>query len=190
MLLLTQGFAWGQQCRRAAARPAWRRPWDRVAAGRARSSGANEAGEHPSGLPPAHVYLLTCRTKPATRAVGGVRPGWPAHLGLRGALVGVPTQLLRGCQLSRKQLFIEQPCKTILKHGSRRRPEVCAGTARECPPAAPKLACAPCPAALPELPETHPPPSLQVMVSRGNIHEAIEYVKQIEQEVQQAMHIE
>lgn len=30
----------------------------------------------------------------------------------------------------------------------------------------------------------------QVMVSRGNIHEAIEYVKQIEQEVQQAMHIE
>lgn len=31
---------------------------------------------------------------------------------------------------------------------------------------------------------------MQVMVSRGNIHEAIEYVKQIEQEVQQAMHIE
>jgi len=28
------------------------------------------------------------------------------------------------------------------------------------------------------------------MVSRGNIHEAIDYVKQIEQEVQQAMVIE
>lgn len=30
----------------------------------------------------------------------------------------------------------------------------------------------------------------ELMVSRGNIHEAIEYVKQIEQEIQKAMVIE
>ena len=30
----------------------------------------------------------------------------------------------------------------------------------------------------------------ELMVSRGNIHEAIEYVKQIEQEIQEALVIE
>ena len=50
---------------------------------------------------------------------------------------------------------------------------------------------APTPALLPHpAPPPRPTPPAQVMVSRGNIHEAIEYVKQIEREVQQAMVIE